>query len=226
LACILARSGVGGLRPPRTELALDQFGRNDDGDRFMVALAHLAFDLALPTEVSGSTALVAPEREEHWVRRLFQSAVLGFARAELKPLGWSVRGGLSLHWQVTTTSDGIAEILPKMVTDIVLDPPPGGRRVVVDTKFASILESRRFGGDSLKSGYIYQMYAYVRSQEGLGVQWDDATGLFLHPAIGKTIYEHVKIQGHSITFATVDLTGTTAAIRSELRGILGRQSYA
>ena len=62
----------------------------------MVALAHLAFDLALPTEVSGSTALVAPEREEHWVRRLFQSAVLGFARAELNPLGWSVRGGLSI----------------------------------------------------------------------------------------------------------------------------------
>lgn len=99
-----------------------------------------------------------------------------------------------------------------MVTDIVLDPPPGGRRVVVDTKFASILESPRFGGETLKSGYIYQMYAYVRSQEGLGVQWDGAVGLFLYPAIGKTIYEHLKIQGHSISFATVHLTGTTAAI--------------
>ena len=53
----------------------------------MAALAHLAFDSALPTEVSGSTPLVAPERKEHWVRRLFQSAVLGFARAELPPLG-------------------------------------------------------------------------------------------------------------------------------------------
>ena len=95
---------------------------------------------------------------------------------------------------------------------------------MVDTKFASILESRRFCGESLKSGYIYQMYAYVRSQEGLGVQWNDARGLFLHPRSADD-YEHVKIQGHSITFATVGLTGTTAAIRSELRGILGRQSY-
>jgi 5-methylcytosine-specific restriction enzyme subunit McrC len=224
LACILARSGVGGLRPPRTELALDQIGRNDDGDRFMVALAQLAFELALPTEVSGSTALVAPEREEHWVRLLFEKAVLGFARAELVPLGWTVRGSVPLHWQVTCKSDGLAAILPRMVTDIVLDPPLGRRRVVVDTKFASILESGRFGGETLKSGYIYQMYAYVRSQEGLGVQWDGAAGLFVHPAIAKSVYEHAEIQGHSITFATVDLTGTTAAIRSELRGILSNQS--
>jgi 5-methylcytosine-specific restriction enzyme subunit McrC len=225
LACILARSGVGGLRPPRTELALDQIGRNDDGDRFMVALAQLAFELAIPTEVSGSTALVAPEREERWVRLLFEKAVLGFARAELVPLGWSVRGSGPLHWQVTSKSDGLAAILPRMVTDIVLDPPLGGRRVVVDTKFASILESRLYGGSSLKSGYIYQMYAYVRSQEGLGVQWDKTDGLFLHPAIGESVYEHAEIQGHSITFATVNLTGTTAAVRSELRGILSSQSY-
>jgi 5-methylcytosine-specific restriction enzyme subunit McrC len=141
LACILARSGVGGLRPPRTELALDQIGRNDDGDRFMLTLAHLAFELALPTEVSGSTALVAPEREERWVRRLFEKAVLGFAHAELVPLGWTVRGSVPLYWQVTRKSDGLAAILPRMVTDIVLDPPLGGRRVVVDTKFASILGS-------------------------------------------------------------------------------------
>jgi len=45
----------------------------------MVALAQLAFELALPTEESGPTALVTPEREETWVRRLFEKAVVGFA---------------------------------------------------------------------------------------------------------------------------------------------------
>ena len=192
----------------------------------MVALAHLAFELALPTEISGSTALVAAEREERWVRRLFQKAVLGFARTELVPLGWSVRGSVPLHWQVTSKSDGLAAILPRMETDIVLDPPNGGRRVVVDTKFASILGSRRFGGDSLKSGYLYQMYAYVRSQEGLGVQWEKTAGLFLHPATEESAYEYAEIQGHVVTFATVNLAGTATAIREELRGIFSRQSNA
>jgi 5-methylcytosine-specific restriction enzyme subunit McrC len=221
LASSLARAGVGGVRPSGADLTQDQIGRNDSADRVMVALAGLAFDLALPTEDSGATALVAPDREEVWVRRLFEKAVLGFARVELEPLGWSVRGGVPLNWQVSSESEGLAAILPRMVTDIVLDPPDGGRRVVIDTKFSSILASGRFGDASrLKSGYLYQMYAYVRSQEGLDARWGDAAGLFLHPAIDGALHEHAVIQNHPITFATVDLAGKAADIRNELRRLL------
>jgi 5-methylcytosine-specific restriction enzyme subunit McrC len=186
----------------------------------MVALALLAFDLALPTEESGPTTFVAPDREETWVRQLFEKAVLGFAQVELEPLGWCVHGSVPLHWQVSSGSGGITAILPRMVTDIILDPPNGRRRVIVDTKFSSILAVRRFGGASLKSHYLYQMYAYVRSQEGLGAQSDETAGLFLHPAIDTMLYEHAVIQGHSITFATVNLAGPTASVREDLRRIL------
>ena len=220
LASSLARSGVGGLRPSRSDLALDQIGRNDAADRFMVALAQIAFDLALPTEESGPTAFVAPEREETWVRRLFEKAILGFARVELEPLGWRIRGGIPLHWQVSSHSGGIPAILPRMVTDIVLDPPNEARRVIVDTKFSSVLGSRRFGGASLKSEYLYQMYAYLRSQEGRDPQSAEAAGLFLHPTVEADLYERAMIQGHSITFATVNLCDSTATIRKNLRRIL------
>jgi 5-methylcytosine-specific restriction enzyme subunit McrC len=222
-SCCLARLGVGGVRPPQSELARDQICRNDSADRFMIVLAQLAFEMALPTEVSGTIAFVASEREEAWVRRLYEKAVLGFARVELEPLGWSVRGGVPLNWQASSMSDGIGAILPRMVTDIILEPPNGGR-IVVDTKFSSILQSRRFGGASLKSGYLYQMYAYVRSQKGLTCRSHDTTGLLLHPAIEESVCERVGIQGHSIAFATVDLTGSATAIRKELRRILSDQS--
>jgi len=127
LADSLGRAGVGALRPSRAELATDQLSRNDAADRFMVALSRLAFDLALPTEESGSIALARPDREEVWIRRLFEKAVLGFARVELEPLGWSVRGSIPLQWPVSSASVGLSAILPRMVTDIVLDP-----RVTVD----------------------------------------------------------------------------------------------
>jgi 5-methylcytosine-specific restriction enzyme subunit McrC len=220
LTSSLANAGVGCGRPSRADLALDQIGRNDSSDRFMMALARLAFDLALPTENSGTTALVEPEREEVWVRRLFEKAVLGFARVELEPLGWLVRGGIPLKWQVSSASEGLAALLPGMVTDIVLDPPAGGRRIIIDTKFASILSTGRFDNASLKSGYLYQMYAYVRSQEGRDSLWQDAAGLFLHPAINGRVLEYVVIQNHLITFATLDLSGPVTAIRKDLRGIL------
>jgi 5-methylcytosine-specific restriction enzyme subunit McrC len=185
----------------------------------MVALARLVFDLALPTEESGPASLVAPDREEAWVRRLFEKAVLGFARFELVPIGWSFHGGIHLDWQVSSASEGVAAILPGMVTDIVLDPP-NGRRIVIDTKFASIIANGRFGDATLKSGYLYQMYAYVRSQEGKDTRWNGADGLFVHPAVDGTLHEHAVIQDHSITFATVDLSRSAADIREELRGIL------
>ena len=217
LAADLARTGVGRVRPSRADLATDQIGRNDAPDLFMIALAKLAFDLALPTEIAGSTSLVAPDREEFWVRRLFEKAVLGFAHVELEPQGWSVRGSIPLEWQTSFESAGLAAILPRMVTDIVHDPPAPGRRVVVDTKFTSILASGRFLDARLKSGYLYQMYAYLRSQEGRDLRWDGAAGLFLHPAIATSLRERVVIQNHSISFATVDLSGEAAAIRNELR---------
>ncbi|MGA7234615.1 MAG: 5-methylcytosine-specific restriction endonuclease system specificity protein McrC [Bryobacteraceae bacterium] len=226
LTSSLANVGVGSGRPSRADLALDQIGRNDSSDRFMIALARLAFDLALPTESSGLTALFEPDREEVWVRRLFEKAVLGFARVELEPLGWSVRGSIPLNWQVSSASEGLAGILPGMVTDIVLDPPNGGRRVVIDTKFSSILTLGRFDNASLKSGYLYQMYAYVRSQEGRDRPWQDAAGLFLHPAINHRVQESVVIQNHPISFATLNLGGPAAAIRIDLREILLGQNHA
>lgn len=186
LSATLGRAGVGGRRPSRAELAADQIGRNDAADRFMVALARLAFDLALPTEDAGATPLVAPDREEAWVRRLFEKAILGFARVDLEPLGWSVRGSIPLEWQLTSASPQLATILPRMVTDIVIDAP-GARRLVIDTKFTSILGVGRFGDASLKSGYLYQMYAYLRSQEGGDQWWDTSAGLFLHPAVGSQL---------------------------------------
>jgi len=225
LAATLGRAGVGGTRPSRAELAVDQIGRNDAADRLMVALARLAFDLALPTEDAGATPLVAPDREEAWVRRLFEKAILGFARVDLGPLGWSVHGSIPLKWKFSYASAQLATILPRMVTDIVIDAPDADQRLVIDTKFTSILGTGRFGDANLKSEYLYQMYAYLRSQEGGDQLWDTSAGLFLHPAVGSQLYEHAIIQGHSIAFATVDLGGSATAIRSELRRIIRAEPW-
>lgn len=121
-------------------------------------------------------------------------------------------------------SDGIASILPRMVTDIILERFDAARRLVVDTKFTSILGTGRFGGTGLRSDYLYQMYAYLRSQEGQDQRWDRTDGLLLHPAIDVPLDEYAVIQGHTITFATVNLTDSPAGIRERLRYLLGNWS--
>ena len=77
--------GVSGKTPTRAEISGDRFGRHDTDDRFMVAAAKLAFDLALPTQSQGDNVLSLPDREEIWVRRLFERAVGGFYEVALSP---------------------------------------------------------------------------------------------------------------------------------------------
>lgn len=67
----------------------------------MVAAARLAFDLALPTEAAGASALPRPGRDEHWVRRLFERALGGFYGVVPSGEGWRVEpGGRRLRWPV------------------------------------------------------------------------------------------------------------------------------
>ena len=47
-----------------------------------------------------------------------------------------------------------------MQTDIELNDLGTGRRVVIDTKFTRILTAFNFRAEILRSGYLYQMYAY------------------------------------------------------------------
>jgi 5-methylcytosine-specific restriction enzyme subunit McrC len=225
LAGDLGRAGVSGLPPSRADLAKDQMGRNDVEDRFMLALARLAFDLALPTEEAGATPLTTPDRDEHWVRRLFEKAVAGFYAVELK--GWRVHAGEKLHWQVTAASDGINAILPTMRTDIILDAPDG-RRIVIDTKFTAIVSKGWYRDESLKPVYLYQIYAYLRSQErqdDTTSPWNNAAGMLLHPAIEKGFDETVTIQGHQLRFVTVDLSERPQAIRRVLREIVQARQW-
>jgi 5-methylcytosine-specific restriction enzyme subunit McrC len=217
LASDMKAMGVSGNPPTRALVSVDRFGRHDSDDRFMVSAAKLAFDLALPTEASGAHSLALPDREESWVRRLYERAVGGFFDVLLSPKGWQVTRGSTLAWQIEGRTMGINKILPMMRTDVVLDHRASGRRVVIDTKFNSMLTSGWHREETLRSGHLYQMYAYLRSQVGCGDPLADrAEGLLLHPSVGETLDETVVIQGHRIRFSTVDLTASTREVRFQL----------
>ena len=225
----MERAGVTGdisleRRLPR--VSISRLGRLDADDRQMLAAARLAFDLALPTEDIGASHLAGPDREEVWARRLFERAVGGFYSVVLSHQGWQVSTGKWIGWPIQEASSGISDVLPSMQTDIILErrssgtSPSGRSRIVMDTKFTSIIKSGQFGKQRLRSGYIYQMYAYLMSQE----RSDDplsrnSTGVLLHPAIDYDFDESAMIQGHEIRFATVDLAADTQTIRHQLKRI-------
>jgi 5-methylcytosine-specific restriction enzyme subunit McrC len=223
LAAVLGRHGVGSARPSRAVLAVDVIGRNEVQDRLMFALAELAFDLALPTEEAGGSdfAQALRDRNASAMGALFERAVCGFYEIEFRPSdGWRVRRGQRMRWPSEDPTPGMANVLPIMITDIMIDQAPERRRIVIDTKFTNILKVGRFR-ETVKSERIYQLFAYLRSQEGRGdALWDNAEGLLIHPTVGREVNEAATIQGHRIRFATVDLMAPTMAVRKRLRSLI------
>ena len=225
-AATLERAGVGNF-PSLSQLrraikAREATWRTVSEDQRMMEAARLAFELALPSEDPGRARLPAPDRDELWARRLFEAAVGGFYDTVLSSCGWNIGTGRKINWQIAEATPGMAAILPSMETDIVLERPlTHGQehysRTIIDTKFTNILIANQYGKPSLRSAYIYQIYAYLRSQE----REDDpssvnSSGMLLHPSVDIEVDEEVTIQGHRIRFATVDLAANTRAIRNRL----------
>ena len=78
-----------------------------------------------------------------------------------------------------------------------------------------------------KSGYLYQIYSYPRSQEKDHDPLSrDATGMLLHPSAGADVYESGVIQGHEVRFATADLAASIQAIRERLLSLVSENGTA
>ncbi|WP_140987205.1 5-methylcytosine-specific restriction endonuclease system specificity protein McrC [Asticcacaulis tiandongensis] len=225
LAGDLGRQGVEGVKPSRPEMSADRMGRHDVDDLLMVTLARLVFDLLLPTEDQGGHAMTQVEKDEVLVRKLFEKAIGNLYKIELAHSGWSVNQGRPLAWQIAYLTPGAQALFPGMKSDITLEHKALGQRIIIDTKFTSILAQSQHREAVLKSGYIYQLYTYLRSQE----RPDDplslnAAGMFLHPVVGGDLDESVEIQGHQIRFVTVDLSQSSLAIVGRLKQLILRSN--
>jgi 5-methylcytosine-specific restriction enzyme subunit McrC len=217
LANNMRAMGVSSNRPTLREMNSERYGKFDIRDKIMVSAARLAFEIMLPTEVIGDKYFALPARDIAWIRKLFEKAVAGFYNVVLDKHEWTVFAGKKFNWSISKKTDMIDSILPSMKTDIILENKNKNQRTVIDTKFTKILTKGWYRDKTLRSGYIYQMYAYLRSQER---EFEDvannANGMLLHPSIGNMIDETVVIQDHAIRFATVDLAAEASEIRKQL----------
>lgn len=198
----------------------DQFSRHEVDDKRLIDTAELMHNLALINESVGGKWLPTPDKQAQWVRKLFEKAVGGFYSLHLNKT-WSVRQGKKLNWQVEQMTSSVSSLLPGMEVDIFLENQELSRRVIIDTKFTAITKQNRFGDETLKSSYIYQLFAYLRSQEKESdVLSINSEGMLLHPSIGCTFRESVVIQGHKMMFNTVDLSQPAKVIRDELLSLI------
>lgn len=222
---ILARRfvmlGVTGPTPSRAVLSKDRIGRHDASDALLVSLARLAFDLRLPTHEDGTSVLHFPDITIQRFRKIFEKGIAGFYAVTLEHDSWIVTAGKKMYWQIETISSGMEGILPTMTSDIQLENKLTGKRIIIDTKSNALLVKGWYRDQSIRNGYLYQMYTYLRSQETPNDPVSlSSEGMLLHPAVTTPFDEYVDIQGHRIRFVAVDFTRSILEIKKQLSQII------
>jgi 5-methylcytosine-specific restriction enzyme subunit McrC len=93
--------------------------------------------------------------------------------------------------------------------------------IVLDTKFtaASLVESQ-WGKPVYDSSHLYQLYAYLRSQEHLSESHRTAGGILLYPSAQHSFSETVQLQEHLIRMECVDLSVAWQDVEKQLLEII------
>jgi 5-methylcytosine-specific restriction enzyme subunit McrC len=109
-----------------------------------------------------------------------------------------------------------------MVPDLVLEDPRG-RITILDTKFtAGSLIGNQWGKPVYDSSHLYQLYAYLRSQEQLSLAYRAADGILLYPAVQAGFSEAFVVQGHAIRMESVNLAAPWQDVEKQLFDLMER----
>jgi 5-methylcytosine-specific restriction enzyme subunit McrC len=130
--------------------------------------------------------------------------------------GWTIKSQSRLSWHAKYDNP----YLPSMQPDLILQNKTSGKIIVLDTKFtAESLKENQWGKQTFDSSHLYQLYAYLNSQNHLSEQYRKASGILLYPAIHNKLSERVELEDHTMRIESVDLTAPWQDIEQQLLDI-------
>lgn len=193
----------------------EQLLRHDADYRLMLTICHLVQQRQMPTESAGSESLVGLDRDAMTLWRVFERFVANFCRLHLTD--WIVSPQAKLSWPI----DGPSGYVPAMNPDVALEHKMLGTVVVLDTKFtAKSLVAGQWGNLTFNRDHLYQIYAYLRTQEQESDKHREATGILLYPTTKQKLSEAIAVQGHRIRWETIDLAQPWKEIEQELMQLI------
>jgi 5-methylcytosine-specific restriction enzyme subunit McrC len=107
-----------------------------------------------------------------------------------------------------------------MYPDLTLQHDVSGHLIILDTKFtAKSLVAGWWGNLTFNRNHLFQIYAYLQSQEHCSQHHESSTGILLYPTVGHALSTAVSIQGHEIRWETIYLAQQWEEIEKNLLAI-------
>ena len=187
--------------------------RNDHDYRLMLSICDLIVQRQMPSGSEGEHPQAVPafDRDALVLHSIYERFVANFYRIHLT--GWNVTAQKRLEWHAKEAS----ERLPMMVPDLILQEEASDRIIILDTKFtARSLIENQWGKPIFDSSHLYQMYAYLKSQEHMSEANHSAIGMLLYPAVQFRLSEKIELQDHVIRIESIDLAAAWQNIEKQL----------
>jgi 5-methylcytosine-specific restriction enzyme subunit McrC len=189
--------------------------RNNGFYGFLLNVCRLIYDNLLIDERTGSAKFRDFLRDEKAMPRLFERFVRNFFRREQVDF-WV--GSRIIEWQgVVGGADALA-FLPQMRTDVSLES--SARNIVIDAKYYVDALQRFHSSDTIRSGNLYQIFAYLRNLDIREGGRRKVEGVLLYPTVSRALELEYIVQGYRIRVLTLDLDADWRQISHQMLGIL------
>ncbi len=192
-----------------------QYNRNNQTYRMLISICYFVVKGLLPTKADGSMKLM-DFLDEQRMFRLYEKFILEYYRKEFPKI--SVNAS-QISWQL---DDDNHFMLPIMQTDIMLTYQE--KILIIDAKYYSQIMQKRFQHSSIRSGNLYQMFAYVKNKEiELAGKPHEVSGMLLY---AKTEEEEIvpkcqyQMSGNKISVCVLDLNCNFEEIKEQLDAII------
>ena len=183
-----------------------KLGANEREYKLMLRICEMLYEPRMPQESENEGG----ESFRNWIRdrrnEIFESFVANFYTLRLSGRGWRVSTQLTQRWHVTSDDDENSLGLPIMRPDIVLTSIDQSKRIIIDTKWYGSVTSGYFGSMTVHSANLYQMYAYLASQDQESDAHRKATGILLYGQTREGERKlRTRIDEHPFWVETLDL---------------------
>lgn len=190
-----------------------QLGRNSAHYRPLIRLCHLVFRAQVADPDGHSARFADILKDEVVMSAVFEDFLRNFYAHEQRHFRV---GREMMSWDATPLEAAADGYLPMMETDITLRSRH--QTIVMDAKFYKEMLASRSGPGKVRSGHLYQLYAYLEHAQ-LRAPHLPCDGALIYPASGDGLSLRYQIKGHEVLVQSVDFSRPWREIHDELLAI-------
>lgn len=200
-----------------------RLNRNNRFYRLILNVCEMLHANMLPEENRpGEYRFLDFTRDEKIMNDIFESFLRNFYHQECSK-EYPIVKRTKIYFKLEAVSAEDEDLLPEMETDVTLDNPKEGRRIILDAKYYNEMFVSRYGTSmKLRREHISQIQSYIDNQEDPQRPYTlQANGIMVYPMTNVHFTEaNYEYRQHHLRFCAVDLAQDWHHIDQRLRQII------